>query len=99
MVLHYEYLLLSDFFSSFLPFSLSFFFSSLLHLVSNTDVPLNHAPEAQRQKRDTSLSDLGPLKDNERQDLNCAVKEYLLIAGYRLTAMTFYEEVYHITNG
>lgn len=41
----------------------------------------------------TKLSDLGPLKAEERQDLNCAVKEYLLLAGYRLTAMTFYEEV------
>ncbi|CAA0817266.1 HEAT repeat-containing protein [Striga hermonthica] len=44
-------------------------------------------------KRDESFLDLGPLKDNERLDLNCAVKEYLLLAGYRLTAMTFYEEV------
>lgn len=44
--------------------------------------------------RDISSSDLGPLKDNERLDINCAVKEYLLLAGYRLTAMTFYEEVY-----
>ncbi|XP_031397965.1 RAB11-binding protein RELCH isoform X2 [Punica granatum] len=50
-------------------------------------------PEVQRKKRDAAISDLGPLKDNERQDLNCAVKEYLLLAGYRLTAMTFYEEV------
>ncbi|XP_027358222.1 RAB11-binding protein RELCH homolog isoform X2 [Abrus precatorius] len=40
-----------------------------------------------------TASALGPLKDTERRDLNCAVKEYLLIAGYRLTAMTFYEEV------
>ncbi|XP_031116420.1 RAB11-binding protein RELCH homolog isoform X2 [Ipomoea triloba] len=46
-----------------------------------------------QQKREASFSDLGPLKDNERKYLNCAVKEYLLIAGYRLTAMTFYEEV------
>lgn len=45
------------------------------------------------QKKNTSFTDLGSLKDNERRDLNCAVKEYLLIAGYRLTAMTFYEEV------
>ncbi|KAK9110631.1 hypothetical protein Sjap_018691 [Stephania japonica] len=44
-------------------------------------------------RKDISFSDLGPLKDNERRDLNCAVKEYLLLAGYRLTAMTFYEEV------
>ncbi|KAL6551842.1 hypothetical protein OROGR_007996 [Orobanche gracilis] len=43
--------------------------------------------------KDMSFLDLGPLKDNERLDLNCAVKEYLLLAGYRLTAMTFYEEV------
>lgn len=50
-------------------------------------------PESQQQKRDTSFSELGPLKDDERRDLNCAIKEYLLIAGYRLTAMTFYEEV------
>ncbi|KAM6567234.1 hypothetical protein CsatA_026362 [Cannabis sativa] len=54
---------------------------------------VNHGPEFMRQKRNNVLSDLGHLKDNERQDLNCAVKEYLLIAGYRLTAMTFYEEV------
>ncbi|RDX66985.1 LisH domain and HEAT repeat-containing protein, partial [Mucuna pruriens] len=40
-----------------------------------------------------TTSVLGPLKDTERRDLNCAVKEYLLTAGYRLTAMTFYEEV------
>ncbi|KAL6529931.1 hypothetical protein OROMI_028576 [Orobanche minor] len=47
----------------------------------------------QPAKRDVSFLDLGPLKDHERLDLNCAVKEYLLLAGYRLTAMTFYEEV------
>ncbi|KAJ9562345.1 hypothetical protein OSB04_007505, partial [Centaurea solstitialis] len=46
-----------------------------------------------QQSRETTFSDLGPLKAKERQDLNCAVKEYLLLAGYRLTAMTFYEEV------
>nr|XP_043616992.1 RAB11-binding protein RELCH isoform X2 [Erigeron canadensis] len=46
-----------------------------------------------QQSRDTTVSDLGPLKAKERQDLNCAVKQYLLLAGYRLTAMTFYEEV------
>lgn len=74
------------------------FLSSLLHLESNTDISVNHESESQQPKRDTSISDLGPLKDNERRDLNCAVKEYLLIAGYRLTAMTFYEEVYHFTS-
>lgn len=46
-----------------------------------------------QQSRETIVSDLGPLKAKERQDLNCAVKQYLLLAGYRLTAMTFYEEV------
>ncbi|KAL8231137.1 hypothetical protein R6Q57_000915 [Mikania cordata] len=46
-----------------------------------------------QQSRETRVSELGPLKAKERQDLNCAVKEYLLLAGYRLTAMTFYEEV------
>ncbi|KAJ0753898.1 putative transcription factor interactor and regulator LisH family [Helianthus annuus] len=46
-----------------------------------------------QQSRETAVSELGPLKAKERQDLNCAVKEYLLLAGYRLTAMTFYEEV------
>ncbi|KAI3976543.1 hypothetical protein MKX01_008401 [Papaver californicum] len=50
-------------------------------------------PKFEQGKRYTSFTDLGPLKDNERKDLNCAVKEYLLLAGYRLTAMTFYEEV------
>ncbi|XP_072993401.1 uncharacterized protein [Typha latifolia] len=48
---------------------------------------------SQQSRRETALSSLGPLKDNERKDLNCAVKEYLLFAGYRLTAMTFIEEV------
>lgn len=60
---------------------------------SNLDNHVNHGAGFQRQKREVSFSDLGLLKDNERRDLNCAVKEYLLIAGYRLTAMTFYEEV------
>lgn len=60
---------------------------------SNVDNHGNHGVEFQRQKRGVSFSDLGPLKDIERKDLNCAVKEYLLLAGYRLTAMTFYEEV------
>lgn len=60
---------------------------------SNADVSKNNGPDSQQAKRETSYSDLGPLKDNERRDVNCAVKEYLLLAGYRLTAMTFYEEV------
>jgi hypothetical protein len=60
---------------------------------SNINVSVNNGPEFQWKKRNSSFSDLGPLKDNERRDLNCAVKEYLLIAGYPLTAMTFYEEV------
>lgn len=34
-----------------------------------------------------------PLRESERSALNWAVKEYLLAAGYKLTAMTFYEEV------
>ncbi|KAK9951212.1 hypothetical protein M0R45_006669 [Rubus argutus] len=63
---------------------------SVLHLVK---CQCNNGPQFQRQKGDVSFSDLGPLKDNERRDLNCAVKEYLIIAGYRLTAMTFFEEV------
>ncbi|CAH8271259.1 unnamed protein product [Arabidopsis lyrata] len=53
----------------------------------------DNRPEIQRKKKDFSFTDIGPLKNNERRDLNCAVKEYLLLAGYRLTAMTFYEEV------
>ncbi|KAI8534473.1 hypothetical protein RHMOL_Rhmol10G0092600 [Rhododendron molle] len=59
---------------------------------SSADVSTNNGPDSQQSKRETSYSDLGPLKDNERRDINCAVKEYLLLAGYRLTAMTFYEE-------
>ncbi|KAK7340929.1 hypothetical protein VNO77_21647 [Canavalia gladiata] len=57
------------------------------------DVSVNDGQQIQQQKKSTSLTDFGPLKETERRDLNCAVKEYLLIAGYRLTAMTFYEEV------
>ncbi|KAL2457553.1 HEAT repeat-containing protein [Forsythia ovata] len=59
---------------------------------SKLDASANHEPDLQPQK-DIAFSDLGPLKDTDRHDLNCAVKEYLLLAGYRLTAMTFYEEV------
>ncbi|KAH9311798.1 hypothetical protein KI387_026833, partial [Taxus chinensis] len=47
----------------------------------------------QQLEQKNFFSNLGPLKDNERRDLNCAVKEYLLSAGYKLTTMTFYEEV------
>ncbi|KAJ8761345.1 hypothetical protein K2173_001401 [Erythroxylum novogranatense] len=60
---------------------------------SKSDVPLNSGPTILREKKDGSISDLGSLKESERRDINCAVKEYLLLAGYRLTAMTFYEEV------
>lgn len=60
---------------------------------SKADSTIRGRQEVHQEKGNAS-SDLGPLKDNERQDINCAVKEYLLIAGYRLTAMTFYEEVY-----
>lgn len=63
---------------------------------SSRDVSENDDGEMQIQQQkgnNTSFAALGPLKDTERRDLNCAVKEYLLIAGYRLTAMTFYEEV------
>ncbi|CAN8300117.1 unnamed protein product [Cochlearia groenlandica] len=59
----------------------------------DTDEFGDNRPEIQRKKKNFSFTDIGPLKNNERQDLNCAVKEYLLLAGYRLTAMTFYEEV------
>ncbi|GFP96985.1 lish domain and heat repeat-containing protein kiaa1468 homolog [Phtheirospermum japonicum] len=59
----------------------------------NANSTTNSGQIVQPVKRDMSFLDLGPLKDNERLDINCAVKEYLLLAGYRLTAMTFYEEV------
>ncbi|KAM3349173.1 hypothetical protein ACQJBY_022349 [Aegilops geniculata] len=63
----------------------------------NTIGPLSdasaHEGFNQQDQRDVKISALGPLKDNERKDLNCAVKEYLLLAGYRLAAMTFIEEV------
>jgi len=65
---------------------------------SSGDVSVNNGGgqlQIQQQKGNnhSPVAALGPVKENERQDLNCAVKEYLLIAGYRLTAMTFYEEV------
>ncbi|PHU27172.1 hypothetical protein BC332_05504 [Capsicum chinense] len=60
---------------------------------SKINVSEYHGTDFQKQKREGSFSDLGPLKDNERKDLNYAVKEYLLLAGYRLTAMTLLEEV------
>lgn len=57
------------------------------------DVDTADGPVSQQDNKEGSLSSLGPLKDAERKDINCAVKEYLLFAGYRLTAMTFIEEV------
>ncbi|KAL5726561.1 hypothetical protein ACHQM5_009596 [Ranunculus cassubicifolius] len=60
---------------------------------SDINILTNDGVILQQSKRDSPFSDLGPLKENERRDLNCAVKEYLLLAGYRLTTMTFYEEV------
>lgn len=59
----------------------------------HSDVSVADGPKIQPDKREITFSSLGPLKDSERRDLNCAVKEYLLFAGYRLTAMTFIEEV------
>ncbi|XP_021763619.1 lisH domain and HEAT repeat-containing protein KIAA1468 homolog [Chenopodium quinoa] len=66
---------------------------SLENNSTNGNVSLDPPLDIIRQKKSTTMSNLGPVKDNERNDLNCAVKEYLLMAGYRLTAMTFYEEV------
>ncbi|RZS09310.1 hypothetical protein BHM03_00040382 [Ensete ventricosum] len=60
---------------------------------SSSDISVTNGPTTLHNKRKISYVSLGPLKDTERKDLNCAVKEYLLFAGYRLTAMTFLEEV------
>ncbi|KAL7175358.1 hypothetical protein ACSBR2_029039 [Camellia fascicularis] len=60
---------------------------------TNANVSANNGADSNKEKESDFLSELDPLKDNERRDLNCAVKEYLLLAGYRLTAMTFYEEI------
>lgn len=70
-----------------------FVFMLYANVESSVSNNINQALEVHRQKRDAPFSTLGPLKANERKDLNCAVKEYLLIGGYRLTAMTFCEEV------
>ncbi|QCD95161.1 protein phosphatase 2 [Vigna unguiculata] len=55
--------------------------------------PQSNGDAWEAQNHEPKGNDMGPLTDTERRDLNCAVKEYLLFAGYRLTAMTFYEEV------
>lgn len=68
-------------------------FTSMSYAGPPSDASASNEPGPELRKSDTSFSELGPLKENERRDLNCAVKEYLLLAGYRLTAMTFYEEV------
>ncbi|WOL17581.1 lisH domain and HEAT repeat-containing protein [Canna indica] len=60
---------------------------------SSSDLSVADGSTKQLNKREISYISLGPLKDTERKDLNCAVKEYLLFAGYRLTAMTLLEEV------
>jgi hypothetical protein len=49
---------------------------------------------ASKSKLEAAVSPLlDPLHESERRVLDRAVKEYLLAAGYKLTAMTFYEEV------
>lgn len=63
-----------------------------MQIVISADAKAENGSDVQKS-RETTVSDLGSLKAKERLDLNCAVKEYLLLAGYRLTAMTFYEEV------
>nr|GEV83754.1 lisH domain and HEAT repeat-containing protein KIAA1468 homolog [Tanacetum cinerariifolium] len=75
-------------------------FNTLRELQKKSEARLDEASDATaknesdvQKSRETTVSDLGSLKAKERLDLNCAVKEYLLLAGYRLTAMTFYEEV------
>lgn len=40
-----------------------------------------------------SVKVLGKLGEKEKLDINCAVKEYLMVAGYKISAMTFQEEV------
>jgi hypothetical protein len=56
---------------------------------SSRDVSGNHGGDgvelqAQQQKgnNQSSFADLGTVKDTERRDLSCALKEDLLIAGY-----------------
>ncbi|KAL2651580.1 hypothetical protein R1flu_019708 [Riccia fluitans] len=56
------------------------------------EVPNTEAQDDSPSKS-RSFRDLGPLGDADRNDLNCVVKEYLVAAGYKLSAMTFYEEV------
>lgn len=42
---------------------------------------------------------LGLLGEKERLVLDCAVKEYLMTAGYKISAMTFQEEVLNHISG
>jgi len=55
--------------------------------------PQSNGDAWEAQNHEPKENDMGPLTDTERRDLNRAVKEYLLFIGYRLTTMTFYEEV------
>ncbi len=43
--------------------------------------------------RNVNHKDLGSLGEKERINVNCAVQQYLMTAGYKITAMTFQEEV------
>jgi hypothetical protein len=43
--------------------------------------------------RNGNHKDLGSLGEKERINVNCAVQQYLMTAGYKITAMTFQEEV------
>lgn len=47
----------------------------------------------------TSEVALGLLGERERLVLDCAVKEYLMGAGYKISAMTFQEEVLYTISG
>lgn len=89
-------LIILDYFSTYhvtdSPHVLPYFHSDSIADTSIIDT-IEASSLDKQPSRNESFYDLGPLKEIERRDLNYAVKEYLLNADYKLTAMAFYEEV------
>jgi hypothetical protein len=73
---------------------LTFHFILVIYLVGTDDgVATVPGDIEQSSARNGNHKDLGSLGEKERINVNCAVQQYLMTAGYKITAMTFQEEV------
>jgi hypothetical protein len=73
---------------------LSFHLILVIYLVGTDDGVATVPGDIEHSSaRNGNHKDLGSLGEKERTNVNCAVQQYLMTAGYKITAMTFQEEV------